>query len=68
MYHNIDRNPTSSRKSWPYIGYGANGRKYYINKVSRGNWRAAQVISADYTVPYFYAGTLRDISKRLEAI
>lgn len=68
MYHNIDKNLISTKATWPYIGYSASGHKYYINRIGRKYWRAAQAIVTDNSVPYFYKETLRDISANLETI
>lgn len=66
-YHNIDRALPS--KFYQYVGWDRHGNRYTIQKHHgyRG-YRAAQVVAADGTIPYFYARTLKDVSATLSTI
>ena len=46
----------------------SNGILYYINKQWNGLYRAALVIHHHDLPPYFYAETLDEVSRKLEAI
>ncbi len=66
-YHNIDR--ALSGRFYQYVGWDNRGTRYTIQKHDhyRG-YRAAQVIAAENTIPYFYARTLKEVSAILSTI
>lgn len=70
MYHNIEKNVLSTRRTWQYIGYAASGRRYMIAKdgKGRGYWRAAQTVVLDNSLSFFTETTLREVSARLEKL
>ena len=58
-YTNIEK--ALPGKFYQYVGWDKAGNRFIIEKRQR-RWRAAQVVVADHTIPYFYADTLRDVS------
>lgn len=66
-YHNIER--ALPGRFYQYVGWDRSGNRFTIQKHDhyRG-YRAAQVVAADNTIPYFYARTLKDVSATLETI
>lgn len=70
MYHNIESlKPLSMARTFPYVGYAADGTKYHATRQHSGRgWRFAMTISREGYPPYFYARTLREASEKLATI
>jgi hypothetical protein len=64
-YTNIEK--ALPGKFYQYVGWDKAGNRFIIGKRER-RWRATQVVVADYTIPYFYADTLRDVSRTLSIL
>jgi hypothetical protein len=66
-YHNVER--ALPGKFYQYVGWDQAGRKFTIQKHdSYRGYRAAQVVVTDTSIPYFYARTLKDVSRILTTI
>lgn len=69
-YHNIESLKLFSKaRTFLYVGYAANGTKYYATRYSDGkSWRFALVTSRTGLPDYFYARTLSGASAKLESL